>query len=1525
MTIPATSCQVSKKHVLLSEILAVTSVMRKNSRWASGAHTLTARDSALARDLGLRRSTPSTDIQKNGRLSQEADLMGGFQQLKRTIWDVDDIEALPLPELIGPFFALIRSPLSNGPITSAALSALHSFFVCNLISATSVSLEPALVELSSTVSHCKFEASDSSGDEVVLLKIMTVIHDCISASSVGAFLGDVEICEMLETVLTTACQMRLSEILRRSAESTMISIVRTIFGRLHTLNPTAEEAKLLLNEEEPQHGEISMSVSANATDAGGSPLQASEGVKSHTQQDAVSLEEPESSAGPEIEGSSQALSPPRPYGLPALLELLRVLVNILDPNDQVHTDSTRLTALGILNAAVETSGTVMGDYSSLSALIIDPGCKYLFQLARSDNSSVLQAALRTITTVFQTMRKHLKLQQELYLAFSIDRLAAPPQLKPINSKKNNPTSPRPGTPATGTPILGPVDTELELDKGSPVPSRPPVQPARGDTRDLMLETLSQLCRHPSSMVDLYVNYDCDINCENLFERLIEFLTKGVYPWQYSSASDAQQLHSQYLCLDLLLAFVNDLTARAEGRSEPWPSDFILPDTLMQDKSRKKLVLTGAARFNSKPKIGIAFLEENKLIYSDLSPEVSRTRSLAIFLKSCTRLDKRLLGDYISKPDNLELLKEFLGLFDFKDKPIADAMREMLETFRLPGESQQINRITETFASIYFASGPAEIKTEDAVYVLAYSVIMLNTDLHNPQIRKRMTIEDYQRNLRGVNGGTNFSSEYLQSIYDSIRKREIVMPEEHTGQLGFEYAWKELLARSRQSGPFLICNSAFFDLDMFKTIWKPLISAIAYAFISFDDDYVIQRAISGFRQCATLAGHFHLPDVFDFVVVSLSQATSLLSENLPTQVPNYPVVEVEGQSVTVSSLSVKFGTNFKGQLAAVVLFNIVNGNGNALREGWTQIFEMFQNLFIHSLLPTRMLQMEDFLGGVTMIPLRGGQHSRSAPRSDGGLLSALSSYLMTPYGASSENLVPEATDKEVESTMCTIDCITSCRLDELYAQTIQLDSEALVAAIRALEALAHERTITKWKQESDELTTAFNTSSAGDGTFTLPYDPASVFLLETMVSITCQTSRYIEELWPILFEHLSALLSASTHYSVLLIERAVVALLRLCLILAQKKTLRDQVYVSLDLIAGLPPIVANSVAEQIVAGVSLILQNRDIVSSQTEWNLVFAALRSTTSHPEAARSTFDLVLSFVTDGQSQWMTPDNFNGLITILDEFANSAGQSIMVPQRGRRVPSQPPPNAPPIERGRRAIDILYDMKRFIAPFAESAGLQTGQVWHQYSLPLALSLGKQSTNPSRLVRHTSISQLQRLLLGPRFVYDENDHGQVEEIFNSIIFPLVNELLKPQVQQFDPQGILETRLRASALLCKAFMHFEVRENRTKSDIRILWIEILDLLDRLINAGKTEQLYEAVSESLKNVVLVMNAANILVPPSQEDQRDEHQRTLWTATQARLERFLPGFLTEVIPTPQLQLPPSTLAPESTSTVPVVAPSTS
>jgi brefeldin A-resistance guanine nucleotide exchange factor 1 len=90
------------------------------------------------------------------------------------------------------------------------------------------------------------------------------------------------------------------------------------------------------------------------------------------------------------------------------------------------------------------------------------------------------------------------------------------------------------------------------------------------------------------------------------------------------------------------------------------------EDLLHNKARKNLVTLGASLFNGKPKSGIAFLEENGVIYAEHGDEVSRPQSLARFLKSSTRLDKKLLGDYISKPENLELLKAFISLFDYKD-------------------------------------------------------------------------------------------------------------------------------------------------------------------------------------------------------------------------------------------------------------------------------------------------------------------------------------------------------------------------------------------------------------------------------------------------------------------------------------------------------------------------------------------------------------------------------------------------------------------------------------------------------------------------------------------------------------------------------------------------------------------------------------------------------------------------------------------------------------------------------------------
>ena len=69
-------------------------------------------------------------------------------------------------------------------------------------------------------------------------------------------------------------------------------------------------------------------------------------------------------------------------------------------------------------------------------------------------------------------------------------------------------------------------------------------------------------------------------------------------------------------------------------------------------------------------------------------------------------------------------------------PFEDAIRLYLESFRLPGEAQKIYRIMDSWSQHYFAQCPGSFANADAVHVLAFSVIILNTDQHNTTARAR---------------------------------------------------------------------------------------------------------------------------------------------------------------------------------------------------------------------------------------------------------------------------------------------------------------------------------------------------------------------------------------------------------------------------------------------------------------------------------------------------------------------------------------------------------------------------------------------------------------------------------------------------------------------------------------------------------------------------------------------------------------------------------------------------------------------
>jgi len=93
---------------------------------------------------------------------------------------------------------------------------------------------------------------------------------------------------------------------------------------------------------------------------------------------------------------------------------------------------------------------------------------------------------------------------------------------------------------------------------------------------------------------------------------------------------------------------------------------------------------------------------------------------------------------------------------------------------------------EGFAEQYFAHNPGTVfKSTSAVYVMAFSTIMLNTDAHNPAIKKqnRMTKKQFFQTNRGMNDGESFPDEFLGELYDRIVSNEIKMD---TGTQG-EYA------------------------------------------------------------------------------------------------------------------------------------------------------------------------------------------------------------------------------------------------------------------------------------------------------------------------------------------------------------------------------------------------------------------------------------------------------------------------------------------------------------------------------------------------------------------------------------------------------------------------------------------------------------------------------------------------------------------------------------------------------------------
>ncbi|KYR02337.1 ankyrin repeat-containing protein [Tieghemostelium lacteum] len=197
----------------------------------------------------------------------------------------------------------------------------------------------------------------------------------------------------------------------------------------------------------------------------------------------------------------------------------------------------------------------------------------------------------------------------------------------------------------------------------------------------------------------------------------------------------------------------------------------------REQERQRLLLkSGISQFNNKPNKGIEFCIQNQLC--------QRTpKDIAHFLLTHPELSKQAIGEYIGDGDdfNIQVLHSFVEELDFTGLEIDQALRKFLLNFRLPGEAQKIDRMMEKFAQQFYLHNPDNktFASNEIVYVLAFSIIMLNTDAHNPNIKKKMTKAEFIKNNGGINNGDDLPIEFMESLYDRIVTNEIQM--ERDGQ------------------------------------------------------------------------------------------------------------------------------------------------------------------------------------------------------------------------------------------------------------------------------------------------------------------------------------------------------------------------------------------------------------------------------------------------------------------------------------------------------------------------------------------------------------------------------------------------------------------------------------------------------------------------------------------------------------------------------------------------------------------------
>uniref|UniRef100_A0A663N2F2 ADP ribosylation factor guanine nucleotide exchange factor 2 n=2 Tax=Neoaves TaxID=3078114 RepID=A0A663N2F2_ATHCN len=606
---------------------------------------------------------------------------------------------------------------------------------------------------------------------------------------------------------------------------------------------------------------------------------------------------------------------------------------------------------------------------------------------------------------------------------------------------------------------------------------------------MVIQTLTRICADAQCVVDIYVNYDCDLNAANIFERLVNDLSKiaqgrsghelGMTPLQelslrkkgleclvsilkcmvewskdlyvnpnhqasLGSYKPSEQEMAEGKCLESggRRSSVSSLDSTVSsgvgsvGTQTAVPDD---PEQFEVIKQQKEIIEHGIELFNKKPKRGIQYLQEQGMLGTT-------AEDIAQFLHQEERLCSTQVGEFLGESNkfNKEVMYAYVDQLDFCGKDFVSALRIFLEGFRLPGEAQKIDRLMEKFAARYIECNQRQtlFASADTAYVLAYSIIMLTTDLHSPQVKNKMTKDQYIKMNRGINDSKDLPVEYLSTIYEEIEGKKIAMKEtkeyaittkcskpnvanEKQRRLLYNLEMEQMAktakalmeAVSHAKAPFTMSMEKkvenYFE-ELSNLVWTPLLAAYSVGLQNCDDTEVASLCLEGIRCAIRIACIFGMQLERDAYVQALARFSLLTASSSITEMKQKNIDTIK------------------------TLITVAHTDGNYLGNSWHEILKCISQLELAQLIGT----------GVKTRYLSGSGREREG--SIKGYASGGEEFMGNLVGSGADKRHMASIQESVGETSSQSVVVA---VDRIFTGSTRLDGNAIVDFVRWLCAVS----------------------------------------------------------------------------------------------------------------------------------------------------------------------------------------------------------------------------------------------------------------------------------------------------------------------------------------------------------------------------------------------------------------------------------------------------------------------------------------